>query len=284
MSQRILRPLSYGDLLDELFDLYKKNFLLFSGIVGLVYIPFALLSTIAMLPMINMMGNMGPGSTPSDPSAMFSSLIPIYIKFAAIAIVAGIFQVAAMGAITWAISSTYLGKKPTILASYKAVIPRLLPLIVTGIIAYMMVIAGTIACILPGIALSVFLAFTTQAIMLENKSYFNAIGRTFELSAGAFWQIFVIGLLAMLLVYFIQLAVYLPFQFATAAAASNPSLMTAIFLVQGLFSGIANSVALPILLSALVLLYYDVRVRKEGFDIEMLAASIEGGTTGSERA
>jgi hypothetical protein len=39
MAQRILRPLSYGDLFDEVFDLYKKHFVLFVGIAGVVVIP-----------------------------------------------------------------------------------------------------------------------------------------------------------------------------------------------------------------------------------------------------
>ena len=44
---KILRPLSIPEMFDEMFSLYRKNFLLFVGIVGLASLPFAIVSALA---------------------------------------------------------------------------------------------------------------------------------------------------------------------------------------------------------------------------------------------
>jgi hypothetical protein len=48
--------------------------------------------------------------------------------------------------------------------------------------------------------------------------------------------------------------------------------------VQQLVSIIPQILATPIGASAFILLYYDLRIRKEGFDLEMLARSMSSDT------
>jgi hypothetical protein len=47
--------------------------------------------------------------------------------------------------------------------------------------------------------------------------------------------------------------------------------------ISGFFQGAATSLALPIPRVAWIVLYYDIRIRKEGFDLEMLARELTAG-------
>ena len=54
-------------------------------------------------------------------------------------------------------------------------------------------------------------------------------------------------------------------------------------LIQQLFTMAGQVLITPISAAAVILLYYDLRIRKEGFDLEMLAADLSGGSTGAFR-
>ncbi|MGB9587354.1 MAG: hypothetical protein ACPL7O_04170, partial [Armatimonadota bacterium] len=62
MAQRVLRPLTLGDLLDEAIDLYRGNFTLLAGIAGLVYMPLAGLGALIELSVFQASGNLSGGS------------------------------------------------------------------------------------------------------------------------------------------------------------------------------------------------------------------------------
>ncbi len=53
-----------------------------------------------------------------------------------------------------------------------------------------------------------------------------------------------------------------------------------IFFTQGISSLISNTLVLPFQVAVTTVLYIDLRVRKEGFDIQLLAHSLEPGGTG----
>ena len=55
---------------------------------------------------------------------------------------------------------------------------------------------------------------------------------------------------------------------------------TVLFFEQGVSSLIANTLVLPFQVAVTTVLYIDLRVRKEGFDIQLLTHSLEPGGTG----
>ena len=55
--------------------------------------------------------------------------------------------------------------------------------------------------------------------------------------------------------------------------------LSAALLINQVFSLVGQVLVMPISAGAMILLYYDLRIRKEGFDLEMLARSL-----GSEEA
>jgi hypothetical protein len=271
MAQRILRPLGYGELLDELFDLYKKHFVLFIGIFGIVQIPMNMLSTFAMMPWMRSMQAMSTGRPPADPSAVFGPMLHMFIWMAPLSLIGMVVGVVAVGATTWAVSSCYLGARPTILQSYKAIMPRVLQLLGTSILVYITTALGLVVCCVGVIPAGILTSLATESVILEGKSPVDALKRSYQLTAPNWVRVFVIGLLGIILILVLQSAISMPIQFiGTASQKSAPSL----YLVSSLLSGLVGILTTPIWVIAYVLLYYDIRVRNEGFDIEMLAAGM----------
>lgn len=252
MAQRILRPLSYGDLFDELFDLYKRNFLLLAGIAGIVYIPAYALSY-----------------------AIGGVAGPIVAVFAV-----ALMQYIVLAATTWAVSRAYLGESATIADSYKAIGRKLLPFIGTMIATGLLIGVGFMLCVVPGIIFSFWYAFISEVYVIEGRTSSDARARSKQLAIGEYGRIFLIALLCGILVQIVTalftapLAFLGPFMISSNSAA-NPSMAGGMYgLIYGVVTGLAMTLAGPIQVIAFVLLYYDIRVRKEGFDVEMLAQSM----------
>ncbi|HET6454240.1 MAG TPA: YciC family protein [Armatimonadota bacterium] len=260
MAQRILRPLDYGGLFDELFDLYKRNLVLFMGIGALIYLPTNLLIILLMTSMQG--GVMKPGQMPSPPlivGLILIGLLSIPLSYAASA------------AMAWAVSSTYLGNRPTILGSYKAILPRLVPFMLTALLTVVMYGLGFVLCCIPGIALTILLAFVPVVLVIEDHRYMDAIKRSWALAKSDWVRVLVVLIISAVLGGILQMILTTPFQILTMFKQGEPGNIGPLTIVQAVMSGVAATLVLPITTIAIVLLYYDIRIRKEGFDIQMLA-------------
>ncbi|MHB0913118.1 MAG: hypothetical protein ACYC2Y_06695 [Armatimonadota bacterium] len=246
--QRILRPMDYGGILDEMFALYKKNFLLFMGIVGLGVIPMQLIGQMAQ--------------------RHYWLFIPYVLLLVPLN-----YLMTAAG--TWAVSQKYLGREATIAGAYDAVRRRAWAFIGTMFVTSLIIGCGTLLCIVPGIIFGFWYAFVSQVFVLEGKDWGDARARSRELAEGQWGRIFVLGLLASLIVGVITYILVIPFQFLLMGGLQPTALPgTPQLFGMGLASGIGSALAMPIQVITFVLLYYDIRIRKEGFDIEMLAESL----------
>jgi len=281
MAQRILRPLEYGDLFDELFDIYKHNFALLVGIAGIAYIP---LNTIMMRWMFGSslmkLVGMKPGTMNQVPDAvMIRSIISFFVGLAVIGVLSLLMYALLQAAMTWAISRRYLGEPATIIGSFGAVGKKALMLSLMILLAVLIFYIGLILCILPGVVIGVlfgfWFAFVVQVYVLEGMSMRNALARSRALAAGNWLRIFVVYLLVAVLGSVVQRVILFPFQLAIPGV-GNPYLgaSSSAATAYGVVTGVAGALTAPLSVLAFTLLYYDIRVRREGFDIEMLAKSL----------
>jgi hypothetical protein len=247
---RMLRPMDYGELFNEAFDLYKRNFGLFAGIGAVVYLPWAMLTVLtAHLPLVNGLISVG-----------------LYIPLAA-----------AGGAIIKALADRYLGQEATIAGSWSFMLRRLVPYLVTSLLAMLLVLLGFILLCAPMIIALFWIAFVWEVMLVEDHYFVEAIQRSRELAAGQWLRILLVGLLAFAVnmagatLMGIIIAVPAAIIGASPARLGGASVPLAVALVQGLLYGLVQTVVTPFTQVLGVLLYFDVRVRKEGFDIELLA-------------
>jgi len=116
-------------------------------------------------------------------------------------------------------------------------------------------------------------AMTTPIVVLEDlSSSFDAFGRSWELTRGARGKVAGTIVVTWLISQFLPGLVIGGIS-AVIGVASNESLQP-VFVV---FSSLLGIVLAPILPCALTLLYYDLRVRREAFDIQVLSEQLGAG-------
>lgn len=224
-----------------------------------------------------------------------------------------IIQQLISGALATAISRSYLGQEVTLLGSYRFGLGRLLSLIGASLLLTVITLAATllIACpfgialglgmaggsdrgtgvivvlvlgvigavvLLFALSIAIFVRFllTTQTIVLEGQNAVGGLRRSWQLVKGSFWR--VIGTVALMAVitWLIMIIFSVPgsLLIVGATVALGPGALAWGQAIGTLFSQIGVILALPLQLAVFTLLYYDLRVRKEGYDLEVLANQI----------
>lgn len=120
-------------------------------------------------------------------------------------------------------------------------------------------------------ALHALTMFANHAVVVEGKGGgFTALGRAWELGKSRFWPLVGFVVVFYLMVYVIQMMISLPLSFATGfavAATESLQFMPLIYVGQGL----VQAIAIPLLVLGKTVVYFDTRVRREAFDLEVMA-------------
>lgn len=275
MASYELRPMGIGDILDTTFRMYRERFLPFLLIALVVYVPYAFLLALS-----------APFQTPAQPvfipQATFSEgemQTPTFdesnlvVKPNPVGAILGI-----LGTIIYAfvlfplctaalvhnISASYLGEDLTAGQSYTRALPRLPGLLGTQILVGLAVFAGFLLLIVPGIIFSLWFLVCVPVVILENKAGPSAMGRSRELMRGNLNKGFVLALVLTALGFIINFALQM---LTTLVPMPHPSI--SIFI-----STMVAAVILPIQTAPWTLLYYDLRIRKEAFDLQKLSEAL----------
>lgn len=271
----VLRPLSTSELLDRTFHLYRNNFLVFAGIAALPQlVVLALQLAFSGLVFTGVLGSVG-GFMLASSGAIFliavSSFIAVEIAHAATVM---------------AVSNLHLERPATIALAYAAARSSLLRVIGITIAVAIALGVGFMLLIVPGVYLALAWSLTIPVTVLEGGGLNASTRRSKSLTQGSKGRIFVIYLLIIVLVWvvstLIQLLLLLPLRaFAIHDASTSTALSYALQSAGGFLS---TCLVGPLATIALTLIYYDQRVRKEGFDLQLMMATIEGGGQGAQVA
>jgi hypothetical protein len=94
------------------------------------------------------------------------------------------------GAAIFYVYQTLTNRGATIPDSMQAAGERFAQLVFLTFILFVLLIAGFILLVVPGIYLSIRLSFVYYAVMIENRSTFDAFNRSWRLTQGHWWKIF----------------------------------------------------------------------------------------------
>lgn len=256
-----LQPVGVGQILDRSFALYRQNFALFAGIVAILQIPLAIINGLITAT------TQQPPTTGTNGSVHFSSFSGPIGASAGTGLLGLIFGAVITGALAQAISARYLGREITIGTAYASVgAGTVVSLILASILYGIIVGIGFILIIIPGIYLVVRFLFVPEAIVLERTGIWGAFSRSGQLVKGSWWRVFGIALLVFVI---------------TAVLSSALGGVAGALLVSGhhvagqVVAAIVTILVEPFEFGALILLYYDLRIRKEGFDIEHLMRNFD---------
>lgn len=131
--------------------------------------------------------------------------------------------------------------------------------------------------------LSIKFSVASPAMVLENLGVFAAIGRSWSLTRGNFWRLFGINILTAIITsmvagIFVGIADALGAIFIVVGSSSPEDVIASLnttYILTMVMSTIAQLLILPFTSSVNALLYIDLRMRKEGLDVELRNAVAE---------
>jgi Membrane domain of glycerophosphoryl diester phosphodiesterase len=173
-----------------------------------------------------------------------------------------------------------------------AVVAVVLALLHLGPVAVLIAVLGGIASLVLELFLFVRLTLTLPALVLERIPPLAAIKRSFELSRGSFWRLLGILLLTEIVVGIAAAVISIPFTVVSTLASggsgsfsligADTTLTTLGIIISAIGGIIAATVTRPISAGVNVLLYVDLRIRREGLDLALHDASQNQELTGDE--
>ena len=272
-----LRPLSVGQILDRAFRLYQGNFMTFLAIVAVVQVPLFVVQLFSAL------------AAQSNSTALISlvGLLAIVVALASIAA-----NQIASAALSRAVADVYMGRKTAFAAAYRSVMPLVGNIFVTLIVTFLVaIVIALFAVIIPcvgwtaGFGMLMFfngaiIPLVSTVVVLENKAGFDALRRGWDLTRRRFWPVVGYTVHLTVLVSIITTGSSLLLNYLTTFVWGDINLTTGNVSQPPLWATILQTVVqtglqtliLPIQLAAASVLYFDLRVRNEGFDLELASA------------
>jgi hypothetical protein len=277
-----LRPLPIGELLDRSFSIYRRNFVLFLGISAIPHL-LVLAVQLARVAFTATSFPVFPGATTEfqADSSGFSveGLLGAAAFFVLGLVVSAIAYLFSQGGTVFAVSELYLGRETTIGQSLRRVRGELISLFFVVFFGYLAIGAGFLFFFIPGVYLACRLCVCIPAALLENLGPFEAFSRSFRLTEADAGRAFLILLLYAVLWYDAVIVVDVPFVFAVQAATHNAGAVRTITALVEVGNWVANVLITPVFTIASAIFYFDLRVRKEGFDLQLMLIPLRAEVT-----
>lgn len=262
-----LRPLEIGDLLDETFRMYRRHFFLFAGISVILTIPIAALTGFVFYTLFGSFLQ----SINSNQSPDLSLLTPSLLALGVALLVSFALYPFTAAAVVYAACESALGHPVTLWGVLGGVSRRYFAIAGYLILLFLM---GVTFCLFPlWIWISVGWVAVLPVLFIEKVGLVEAMGRSWRLVQGRWWRTFLILILIFVLWYVVRLALGAVLFLANTllTIVISPILTLAIISSVG---EVVYALATPVVQIALVLIYFDLRVRQEGLDLFQLAQHV----------
>lgn len=298
----VLRPMSTSQVLDRTFSLYRQNFLLFAGIAAL---PPALL----LLGQLGFVGA-GTLSVLSGRAGLQIAAIVAAVLTGIALMALWIFGYAlCTGASVYAVTRVHLGHKTSIAEAYKLMFPYAGTVLGVVVLAFL-VVAGAFVAVaaviglpflaigfalkgqqavaplltviggflfVPSVICAVFyvsarLSLAVPSAVVERLGVTESLRRSWALAQGSVLRLILVNILAAIISFALSAVLSLPYFIGIVLALSkkSPAAMVPFIIWQYIGDFLARSIAFPIATIAVSLIYYDERVRKEAFDLQLM--------------
>lgn len=255
MPPPTLRPLTVGEILDTSFSLYRRHF----GALATV----ALVCTGVPLA-LRLFLEAGGGFLANLPLALLYALSLV------------VLNLIATGATVFVVSESYLGRPISAREALRRATPYIGRILICSLLMAFVVGLGFLFFVIPGLVLGVGLALAIPVVVIEPRTGASAaLSRSWELTRGARWRIFGLGLTLLVLLYVPVVAVTGLFAVVLPATGGGfgPASLRAIVAIA--IGGLVQMFIYPLFYCVLTVTYYDLRVRREGFDLELLASTLQ---------
>lgn len=285
MHAPTIRPRSAIEIVDAAVSLFRDNFKTMAVIGLAASLPLAAMAVILGLGAFGRAA-IDPERFVAHPEAFVPSMIGMGIV---VGLVMLFWMAVVDGAMTFAAAEAYHGRSPSPADAFRGAINRGVSL-VGGNLLRMLIVGGMVAVAGGAVALAAqangfiaaiiaigvlvlmlhLLARTfaiTSAIVIEDKSASEGVQRSFFLSKDATLRIVGIAILCITIYTAVQAMGSFVIQTVITLVLQRP-------IIAMVVANLATMALYPFLNIAIMVLYYDQRVRKEGYDLDMMAGAI----------
>ncbi len=269
-----LRPLGIGEILDVGIKIYTRNALTLFKIVVFVVLPAQILVNLVVVsavPSGTAVSSGNPfGPSFSQPAYLTHHQVVVFFVGYVAAFLINFFagRLAQAGCFR-AVADAYLGEEVGWRSSLRFALRRLPAVVVLSILSFVLVGLGTLLFVIPGIYLYVAFAVAVPVLLVEGAGPSRALGRSRELVRGRWWATLGVSVVGYLLVSIVSLALT---GLVVGVAFANPSRNSVTgFVLNTVAATVGSMIATPAAAAFITVLYIDLRVRKEGFDLLLLA-------------
>lgn len=301
-----LKPMSLSELLDRTFTLYRNRFWLFCGIMVIPEIAIMICSLIVVVGFPIHVLPIAQSS--QDPFAFIRTMQDRIVPSFLLIIAQLFFQAFALGAVTIAVSELYLGRAVSIRGAYRMIRGKVVGLIgliillflitfvfLVGVFVAVGLVGGIASVALTAISpiLSVIVillmavggfvvaawllmrfAVSIPVFLLERQGAVESMTRSGVLTRGHRGRILGAVLVMYTVSFVVQSLFVMPFAILAFMYAVKGLLPVWIQAGQSVTAALAGTVAGPLFMITIALIYYDVRIRKEAFDLESMMSAL----------
>jgi hypothetical protein len=275
-----LRPLGVGETLDVAIKIYARNAGTLFRLVFFIAAPINLLSTVVEASAVSSTNSVSFDETTSQ----FEIHDSFWTAIAALLVAVLLLLLAttlASAACFKAVADAYLGEQSTWRQSLGYAARRLRSVLWVSVLGWLLVLLGAVLCILPGVYLYTCFIVAVPVLLTENVRGRKALGRARELVRGRWWKVFVIVLLGTILTSIVKGG--LSALGDTVIASGHDVNTVSGFVASFVTSTIASTLTIPFTAAFVTVIYFDLRVRKEAFDLQLLARQIGVEPQGGEQ-
>lgn len=236
------RQRSATEIIDAAVQLFRRHARTFLAIGAIVQVPMLLLRTTIMSVF---------GATPDGaPDNMLAATSLMLLD--------GLLFVLVTAALTIAADRAYMGARPGVRASFAGAASRFGAFFVASFLSSLLVVLGVLLLIVGAFYFFARYTLSPTVSLLETRDGTSAMSRASKLSEGRKLHV----LASVGAAWLIFLAIVLG---AGALSAIVPT--ASAFMIIG---PVVNVFAFPLVPIVLVITYYDLRIRAEGYDIDLL--------------
>ncbi|MEV4334368.1 glycerophosphoryl diester phosphodiesterase membrane domain-containing protein [Streptomyces sp. NPDC049597] len=301
-----LRPLGVGEILDGAVSTLRAHWRTVLAVTVSVSVVTQIASILVERYLLPEPPTVDPDATPEEAlQQSVESLQASLIAMGPALLIMLIGTLLTTALLTVVISRSVLGRSVTLPEAWREARPRLphllvltlllplgsaavmcvgiLPGVLIGGAGVLLSIVGGIAAIVVVIWLMIRFALAAPALVLERQGVVASLRRSAKLVQGAWWRVFGITLLTVLLAFLVSMVIAIPFTIIGFAvdgigltdffSGNSPEFGWPFLIITGIGSVIASSITYPISAGVTALLYVDQRIRREALDLELARAA-----------
>ena len=306
-----LRPLGLGEILDGAFQACRKNPLATFGTAILFQVVISVLTLLLTVGLFGSIAQLDPINPSIDEvTGLAASAISLGT---AIVLLSSVGVLILQGVLVIPIARAVLNERTSFVQLWKLAIRRILPLVGLGILLLLMIVAGLAVLLLIAgllaavlgqdsiwlivlgflaslaliIWLSIKFVLAPAVLMLEGAGPLTSLRRSWTLTTRNWWRTFGILILTSIIVSIITSVISTPLSllatqfvsFSDSPAELGEDLMNSlpILLVAQLITAVFGAIGYAFQAGVTALLYVDLRIRREGFDVVLLREHEEAG-------